>query len=91
MKTATKHVLTVVFVILAFANLYIFVKSLYLSDDINKFEEKTNKLKLENDVLEKEIFQADSLQFAASLSAKLNFTKESEPVFFDNVKYALKR
>lgn len=91
MKVVLKDVLIVLFFILLIANTGIFVSGMYLGDDINRFDGEIKKLTRENATLEKEVYQAESLQYAASLSAKLNFTKQSQPVYFENLKYALNR
>jgi len=91
MRNVLKDTLIVTFFILLIANTAIFVSGMYLGDDINRFDGEIRKLNRENAVLEKEVYQAESLQYAASLSAKLNFTKQSQPLYFENLKYALNR
>ncbi len=91
MKIVLKDTLIGLFFLLLVANTGIFVSGMYLGDDINRFEGEIKKLNRENAILEKEVYQFGSLQYAASLSAKLNFTKQSQPVYFENLKYALNR
>lgn len=91
MKLVVKNTFFVLFFILAAVNIYIFVSSMYLGDNINRFSGEIERLTLENNKLEKEVVQAESLQYASSLSAQLNFTKKSEPVYFESLKYALAR
>lgn len=91
MKVIFKNSFYFLFVGLLIANVYIFVTSMYLGDEINRFDSQIKTLTQENTGLEKEVYQAESLQYAASLSASLHFTAQSQPVFFDNLKYALNR
>lgn len=91
MNLIKKNLFYLVFAILLFSNVAIFISSMYLGDEVNRFDSETKQLTQENAALEKEVYQAQSLQYAASLSAGLNFTKQSQPVFFENLKYALNR
>lgn len=91
MKAILKNALIVFFFILLISNVGIFVSGMYLGDDINRYDGEVTKLTRENSILEKEVYQVGSLQYAASLSAHLNFTKQSQPVYFENLKYALNR
>lgn len=91
MKTAVKNTLLVLLFTLVAINVYIFVAGMYLSDDINRFDLEIKKLTRENLMLERQVYEAQSLQYAASLSAKLDFTKKSQPIFFESLKYAFVR
>lgn len=91
MKIVIKDILIILFFILLVANTGIFVSGMYLGDDINRFDSEIKKLNRENTLLEKEVYHAESLQYAASLSAKLNFVKQAQPIYFENLKYALNR
>ncbi len=91
MKTILRNSLIVLFFLLIAGNLYIFVAGMYLSDEINQYDVKTKELTEENTRLEKEVYQLESYQYAASMSAVLQFTKQSQPVYFDDLKYALNR
>ncbi|OGK62324.1 hypothetical protein A2334_02115 [Candidatus Roizmanbacteria bacterium RIFOXYB2_FULL_38_10] len=91
MKSIIRQGIYVLFILIAAANLYLFVAGMYLSDDINRFDNSIKKLTQENLQLEKEVYQVESLQYAASLSAHLDFTEKSQPVYFENLKYAFNR
>jgi hypothetical protein len=91
MKILFKNILILLFFILLIANTGIFVSGMHLGDDINRFEDEIKKLDQENTILEKEVYRVESLQYAASLSAKLNFVRQSQPLYFENLKYALNR
>ena len=91
MNIISKNILYVIFAALLTLNVYIFISSMYLGDEINRFDSQIKKYTFENSMLEKEVYKAQSLQYAASLSAHLNFTHQQQPVYFENLKYALNR
>lgn len=88
MKNLTKFLVWVIFLVLVSANVYVFLNSLKLSDNINRFEKEIKVLHQENLSLENRIDDVDSLQFAASLADQLDFTQKAQPVYLDNLKYA---
>lgn len=90
MKNILKDIFIAVFVLLIAGNIYIFVSGMSLSDNINRFQAQTAKLQNDNQQLQTEIYAAESLQHAASLSASLKFTQKSQPLYFEQLRYALK-
>ena len=88
MKHLTKFSIWAVFLVLVSANIFVFLNGLKLSDKINHFEKDIKNLHQENLGLENKIYEVDSLQYAASLAAQLDFTQKAQPVFLDNLKYA---
>lgn len=84
----TKFIIWVVFLLLIVANIFVFLNSIRLSDKINRFEKEIASLHQENLVLENRIYKVDSLQYAASIAAQLNFWKKAEAVFLNGLKYA---
>jgi len=72
-------------------NVYVFIIGIKLSDEVNHFEKEIKRLKQENINLEKKAYEVESLKFAASMAAKLNFIKQSQPMYIENLKYALNR
>lgn len=70
------------------ANIAIFVWGMGLGNEINFFEQETKRLHLQNIELDKKISYYQSLQFAASTAAVLDFTKKGTPVYLENLKYA---
>lgn len=90
MKNIIKDVFAAVFVLLIAGNIYIFVRGMALADNINRFQDQIAELTTDNQHLQTEIYAAESLQRAASLSASLSFTKKSVPFYFEQLKYALK-
>ena len=91
MKKIGKILLTVLFLVLVTANLLIFVSGMNLSQQISHFEQETKRLRRENISLQKKAYEADSLQFAASVAAQLNFAQKAEPYFLENLGFALRK
>jgi cell division protein FtsL len=88
MKLNFKVTIIFLIVFLIFLNIYLFTQSLFLGDNILKIEKEISKLKLDNSKLEKKLFSLTSLQNLIKESSLLGFTKESEPIYLDNLKYA---
>lgn len=80
----------VIFLLLLAGNTYVFAKGVELGERIHSYELEISQLKKDNLQLEAQIYQAESISYAASLAAYLDFDKKSEPVFFAERKYALK-
>lgn len=78
------------FILLVFANGYVFVESMRLGNEVTRYEREIKKLYLENLDLENKVSSLDSLKFAASLAARLEFTKKSQPILLNNLIYAKK-
>lgn len=79
-----------VFFGLMIGNVYVFMQGISLSDQIHQYEKEIQKMRQENIELETKIYKAESITYAASLAAELEYDKKSEPVFFGEKKYALK-
>jgi hypothetical protein len=91
MKKTGKILITILFFVLVVANLLIFVSGMNLSQKISYFEQETKRLRRENISLQKKAYEADSLQFAASVAAQLNFAQKAEPYFLENLGFALRK
>lgn len=85
-----RNTIWVIFLVLAVINIFIFIKGIKLSTEISFYENETNKLHQDNLELEKQAYGFDSLRYAASMAAVLNFTKKAQPIYIENAKYALK-
>jgi hypothetical protein len=83
-----KHFIFITLVILLLCNIFVFLQSIKLGDQINKYEKEINRLHQENLILENNVYEVDSLQYASSMAAMLNFTQKAEPTFLDELKYA---
>ncbi len=91
MKNIGKLVIWLVFIGLLVCNVFIFLHSIELSDEINHFENEIARLHQENLNLSDKIYEVDSFQHAASLAAQLDFSKKAQPLYLDDLKYALNR
>lgn len=91
MKKTGKILITILFLVMVVANLLIFVSGMNLSQQISYFEQETKRLRRENISLQKKAYEADSLQFAASVAAQLNFAQKAEPYFLENLGFALRK
>ncbi len=91
MKLVYKYTIWLIFFALLATNIFIFLHSIKLSDEINHFEKEISALHQENLQLANKIYAVDSFQNAASLAAQLDFTKKAQPVYLDDLKYALNR
>lgn len=80
----------VFFLGLVVANIFVFVSQMRLGEDINYYEKEVRRLHQENIELEKKAYAANSLQYAASKAAEMEFVKKTEPYFLENLRYALK-
>lgn len=65
--------------ILAIVNVYIFVSGLGLQSEMMHYEKETKRIEQENLDFQEKVFEANSLQYAASKAADLEFTERAEP------------
>jgi hypothetical protein len=70
------------------ANIYVFGRGVQLSNEIHEFESEIALIEKENLELETEIYARDSLQYAASISAELDFVKRAQPLYVGEPGYA---
>lgn len=91
MKKMGKLLIGVLFLVLIVANSYIFVSGMNISQQISYLEKETKRLNKENLSLQKKAYEADSLQFAASVAAQLDFAQKAEPYFLENLGFALRK
>ncbi len=74
-----------VFGILIVANVFAFLISMSRSQSIQTYEEQTGTLKLANSDLEEMMYDANSLQYAASRAADLSFTVKAQPYYLHSI------
>ncbi len=84
MKGVFKQTIWFIFFFLVVANVFLFINGMRLSADINGFESQITLLHKQNVELEKKAYQIESLTYAASMAAQLQYTKKSAPVYMDN-------
>ncbi len=90
MKLLANSAIWFVFFGLMIGNVYVFMQGISLSDQIHQYENDMKQLRQENIELETRIYKVESITYAASLAAELDYNKKAEPVFFGEKKYALK-
>lgn len=90
MKKIVKLGLYLLFTSLVAVNIFVFVSGMKLSQEINKLELETKKLKQDNMDLENKLYQANSLEFASLFAKDLNFTQKAEPYYLENLGFAKK-
>lgn len=73
---------------LVISNVFVFLHSIQLSDKVNRFEKESKVLHQKNLILENKIYDVNSLQYAASIAAQLDFSQKAQPIYLDNLKYA---
>jgi len=69
-------------------NLFVMISGIVISDEINNFEQKTDKLHKINLSLEKEVASLSSLKFAAEQAKEFDFNNSSVPQYINQLKYA---
>lgn len=78
-KKTLKFISVSLLFILAVVNVYIFVSGLSLQSEMMYYEKETKKIEQENLDYQERVFEANSLQYAASKAAVLDFTNRAEP------------
>jgi len=73
---------------LIISNLFVMISGIVISDEINNYEQKTDKLHKINLSLEKEVANLSSLKFAQEQAKEFNFTNSTAPQYIDQLKYA---
>lgn len=91
MKSFYKLIITGIFIFLILLNIWVFTRGMHLSEEINKFELRTEELKKDNMELEANLYRINSLKNTSSIAANLDFTKRADPYFLDNLRVALKK
>lgn len=87
-KQISPYVFWIGFFGLMIGNMYVFIQGIRLSDEIQRFEQDIVQLKKENIEIETTIYKVDSLQYAASLSAQMDYVKKADPLYLGKPGYA---
>ncbi len=90
MRKSLKLGLYLIFTALIGINIFVFVSGMNLSQEINRLEAQTKKLKQENMELENKLYESNSLEFAGLFAKELDFSQEAEPYYLDNLGFAKK-
>lgn len=88
MKIDLKIIFLVIFFVLIAINIYLFTQSLFLSENINKLEKETQRLKKLNLTLEKKLYLETSLSRLRKKAKAMGFVENIEPLYLENLKYA---
>ncbi|MBI3366591.1 hypothetical protein HY041_03115 [Candidatus Roizmanbacteria bacterium] len=88
MKKLIQYGIWIILPTLILANMFVFVSGIVLGDQIGHFEQETKKVHEQNVALEQKTSHLDSLEYAASIAASLDFVKRSTPIVLENLKYA---
>lgn len=91
MKKTHKLIPYIFFIFIFSANIYLFMTGIKLGDEINRYERETKGMLAENTELEKKLYKIESLEYAASQAARLNFTKKATPLYLDSLGIALNK
>lgn len=91
MKKNYHFVIYFIFFVMAVAHGALFVSGITLGDEINKYDTMTKKLKQENIDLETKLYSVESLVYAASEAAKLNYTKKASSLYLESLGIAMKQ
>lgn len=91
MKKKYHFVIYLIFFIMAVAHISLFVSGITLSDEINKYDNMTKNFKQENIDLETKLYSVESLAYAASEAAKLDYTKKTSPLYLESLGIAMKK
>ena len=85
-----KKTVWLVLAILIVVNFVFFLKKEFLSRRIEFYEKEIIVLNNKNSELNQAVLKLDSLNYAASMAAKLGFVKKAEPIVLDKLFYAFR-
>jgi len=91
MKLTIKGLMIFLFLLLVLTNTYIFMVGIKSSNELSKMETELEKLKQDNIELETRLSHVNSLEYAASVAASLNFQEKTVSTYLDSLEYALNR
>ncbi len=88
MKNALLKTSGLIMIALVIFNLFVMISGIVISDEINAFEQKADKLHKINLTLEKEVASLSSLSFAQIQAKEFGFTNSTAPQYIGELKYA---
>lgn len=83
-----KSILILLFILLLFANIYLFSYGIIISDKVSNNESFISKLQLENRQLEKKLYSQNSLSELYNKAIVLGFENKAKAFYFNNPNYA---
>ncbi len=69
-------------------NIFVFSKTLQISDRVSTLEQKNQKLRIQNQQLEQTYYSLNSLRQLETVAVELGFTERAKTVFLDTLDYA---
>lgn len=91
MKNIVRQLVGLTFLVLLAANVYVFMNGVQLSDKVHYYESEVSKLRNENISLEKRVYKFDSITYAASIAAELEYAEADEKMYVTKPGYAYNR
>ena len=91
MKNIVRQLVGLTFLVLLAANVYVFMNGVQLSDKVHYYESEVSKLRNENISLEKTVYKFDSITYAASIAAELEYAEADEKMYVTKPGYAYNR
>lgn len=88
MKKTIKRTISLALFILLLANLFLYTRTMVLSDEMVHLETNMKKLRLENVEMEKQLSSFNSLNNLNLVAESLGFTQKANPTYFENLRYA---
>ncbi len=88
MKGLFKQTIWFIFMFLVMANAYLFINGMKMSHEINQYESQIQAIHKQNLDLEKKAYLAESLTYATSMAAQLQFTKKLTPMYLQDKAFA---
>ena len=85
-----KKILSGFMAILLIVNMFLYARTMVLSDQMMKLEKDTNKLRVENSVLQQKLANNNSIENLNKLAQKYGFTKIDKPEYLDQLHFAFK-
>ncbi|OGK56961.1 hypothetical protein A3J15_03340 [Candidatus Roizmanbacteria bacterium RIFCSPLOWO2_02_FULL_38_10] len=85
-----KKILSGFMAILLIVNMFLYTRTMVLSDQMMKLEKDTNKLRVENSVLQQKLANNNSIENLNKLAQKYGFTKIDKPEYLDQLHFAFK-
>jgi len=91
MKKFTRFAFGFFMIFFFLANMFLIITGVNVSKQIHEYEVRESGYKEENGLLETEISKISSLQYAASMSAVFAIDQSIQPIYLNNVSFALNR
>lgn len=88
MNKFIKTTIWILFFSLVIGNVYVFMHGVKLGDEIGFYENEIKKLRKENTQLEQKVYKIDSVTYAASIAAELDYVYSDNALYIDQKGFA---